>query len=560
MSNSDRRWVSYFSAVACFAASLLLVLYAWWPLTSAQWSIVDDHEIVATASSLNGFSYIDIPAALELTEVSSDSAMTRFRPSYYVLRFAEIATWGAQPQYWYMSRIALFVAFALSFTWLCLRIAPPLLTLGFVVFVFSRPFWVDIFARLGPAEAYGALGLTLILIGVLRALKRQWGILECLALASGVIISSGSKENFLFLAIVPFGVLIWQWRALRWVTRCVLSLPVIFAIWVAATILTRVGRQGKDIYAQDVSLDSRLSLLIDLIARPEVWAWLAGVVMILAYIVFLEKVVARNRAPVPPSFQKKLWLLFWLMTGLFLVYSMQYVFYAGRWPELGNPRYLFPGILAKYLAMLVFAVFAHDAIQLATSRRWVSRVFAVIVSLLFLGIVQFPRQMDGGLFAHEVKILKKGFLPDLAWNRASAKKVVDESSRFSERIATGVAALKEQPSMAVIFNTHTALDYELVFSVERYIRAAGVQASIAVRLDGFGVDSFPDDALARELTQVLDDIRSGRKLNQKDSEQPAHLQNLFVPLEQVDLSAGCLSYGFSGPAFAGCQQQIQIFP
>jgi hypothetical protein len=267
-----------------------------------------------------------------------------------------------------------------------------------------------------------------------------------------------------------------------------------------------------------------------------------------------------DREPALLHLREKLVRYFWLMAGLLLLFSLQYLFYAGRWPEAGNPRYMFPGILAKYLAILVFAAALYETIRVTSGRQWMKRAFGVCVAVLFLGIIQFPKRVGVDPLPFGIRISKKGFLPDLAWNRASAKKAADENARFSKGIAKGVMALRQHTSMVVVFNTYKALDYELVFSVERYLRAAGIQAPIAVRFEGFTVESFPDDPLARELTQVLDDVRNGRTFNQQGMEYPAELQNLFIPLEKLDLSADCFSFGFSGPPFAGCTKGVQIFP
>ena len=65
--------------------------------------------------------------------------------------------------------------------------------------------------------------------------------------------------------------------------------------------------------------------------------------------------------------------------GLLLLFSLQYLFYAGRWPEAGNPRYMFPGILARYLAILVFAAALYETIRVTSGRQWMKRAFGVPV-------------------------------------------------------------------------------------------------------------------------------------------------------------------------------------
>ena len=203
-------------ALLCFGFALFYSLYNWLPLLDARWSIIDDHEIVAAIGIGDRLPFSEIPVALGKTEVGNAGIATRFRPSYYSLRFLEAATWGKQPQMWYAARIVIAVFFAVVLAGAGLRLSGAIPTFGFLFFELSRPYWVDIFARLGPAETYAVFGVSLIMLGFIVSTKKGWRALPCFFVALGIVVAAGSKENFIILAALPLWLIFSPTVRLSW--------------------------------------------------------------------------------------------------------------------------------------------------------------------------------------------------------------------------------------------------------------------------------------------------------------------------------------------------------
>lgn len=544
----------------CYLAAALVVLYSLGPLFWAQWSIIDDHEIVSLVGSSDKFTFADIPGALENTEISSSSNAVRFRPSYYAIRFSEVAAWGGKPEYWYAARVSIAITFAIALAWLCLRIAPPLLVLGFLIFTFSRPFWADIFARLGPAETYGALGFSLIIFGLSLRFKEKSNIYASIILSLGVIVAAGSKENFLFLIFIPIWIIFSSWNKLSLAVKLIYFLPIAFASWIIFTITSRLGLSGKDVYSQDISLESRANLLVHFTQRTDVLLWLSCIILIWAALIFLK--LRKKHTPSSNLVMQNniLELTFFSTIALLALFFSQYVFYFGRWPHVYEQRYLFPGIIFQYVAVLLFVNLLARIASKFKSARALSQFVVLSGFVFFMGLIKISGIGRG--FPESTKIELNGYsrLPEIASNRSAAEKRVDETIEFTRKISDITANLINNPPAAIVFNSHSAGDYEPLFSIERFVRAADISVPIAINFDGYSVKSYPDNPLATDLVETLDDLRNGRAFDKNGREIPVKRRNIFTSPERLGLSENCFSFGFSGPPLEKCKRGAQIWP
>lgn len=545
----------------CYAAVVLIAAYSWGPLLDAQWSIVDDHEIVATVGQNNAFSYADIPAALGKTEVASSSTAVRFRPSYYVLRFSEVAAWGANPGYWYATRVLIAIAFSLALAWVCLQLASPVLALGFLVFVLSRPFWLDIFGRLGPAETYGALGISMVILAVSMGVGRSRSLLWALILSLGVVIAAGSKENLLFLTIIPILILFFNRKDLSPIVRGVYLIPAFYAVWIVFTLWGRLKLSGKDVYAQEISLESRLGLVIHFLQRVDVLLWLGGIALILLTICALKLCARRMPDGVISGHSKALVTAAFLIAIFLALFFFQYVFYSGRWPDVYEPRYLFPGIIFKYLAVLVILNCAVKLLSRPRVAKFLSYGVSSLAFVCFIGVLKMPDIGRNFPEKNYIELSGYGYYPDIASNRFGSEARVRETVEFTKAINSVADYLKGNPTAWVVFNSHGGGgDYEPLFSIERFLRAAGVSAPIALNFDGYSVDSFPDNPLATELIETLDDLRNGRAFDKNGRKIPERHQNMFTTIERMGVFGNCFSLGFSGVPLSRCEMGSQIWP
>ena len=154
----------------------------------------------------------DVPTALGNTEVAATAA-NRYRPVYYFTRIMEMFAWGKSPAPWFALRMALAVASAVMLALISFRLAGPVLGFGFVVFELFQTYWADIYTRLGPSEGFAMFGSCLA-VSQLSARAQDWSPTRCLLIGAGVVLAIGSKENFIFMALVPAWLLWTKWQDL----------------------------------------------------------------------------------------------------------------------------------------------------------------------------------------------------------------------------------------------------------------------------------------------------------------------------------------------------------
>jgi hypothetical protein len=502
--------------------AVFLCLYNWLPLRDAQWFIIDDHEIMTVIGARERLPVTQIPAALGRTEVGTPGTALRFRPSYYLARLLEASVWGKHPGAWYATRIAIALLASVLLAVLGVRFSGPIMSFGFVAFALSRPYWGGIFGRLGPAEAYAVLGTCLVALGVWLGLARRFGAGACALIVVGCMLAAGSKENFVLLAAVPLWLIFSPRRGVSRPMKALLFAAVIFSLWIAITVGLGLLRAGHDVYSQDVSAGSRLGLLAGLLERPDAQWWLFLTLLLLILASVLRLVAPEGE---PGSVASGLRRDVGILSALFAVYLSQYVFYFGKWPDGAEARYLFPGILAAELALLLWLSSIARLIAAALPRspwRW---ALPLVVCAGYLGVAARDWQM----------------------NRAFTQQMVAMTTTFTRNIELAASYLNAHPSLPLVVVSHNVWDFEPVTSVESFLRAYGVTNPMAVRLADYSVASFPQDKSPLEY-------RLARELESWQSNGGDGL----TPYAALDLAAGCVSLGMSGPPEERCAVRGRI--
>lgn len=499
------RWLGQ---VLCFVVALVITAYNWGPLVSAKWSIIDDHELVSLAGPNDDFSFSDIPAALSKTELSPTFANSRFRPSYFILRYSEAALWGANPYRWYATRIAIAFLFAVVLTGLSLYLAGSMLTFGFLIFALSRPYWTDVFARLGPSETYCVLGSCLVVIGLAAGIRRGWSVASCAALAVGIVIAAGSKENFLLLGALALWML-WRPPTQLTSTKKTLFVAVLAYVgWICTTIARRLKHEGQDIYAQDISVGSRVELVSGFLARSDVQIWLALTMFGIMVIMLLRILNHRDNDKAIAQLSHRLDRDAITVLTLLAIFASQYIFYFGHWPEVSSARYLFPGKLGEHLAILLGVAALTKLARFSDPKAIWSWAVPLTATMCFVGIT-----MD-----------------DYQKNRLASKNVAAVSNNFTSELGQVTKLLKINSSYAVILESHRIEDYESIFAMLRFIRSTGVANPIAVRITGYSSASFAKNSLSAQLSKTIEDLQNNGGQG-------------FTPLKALNSSQECYSIG-----------------
>lgn len=491
-------------------ASLLLGQNLW-----AKWWIIDDHEIMWFLGAAGRLSITEIGPKLMQTEIGPGSSLERFRPAYYILRLLETWAWGRQPALWYAFRELIF-AFFLSSLWEAARVRVGFIAAGILVlYTASFAFWSDIFARLGPSEAYAVLGLGLVILGVAvvdRAPESTWG---WVLLLFGTVVAAGSKENFVLLALLCIGELLYwglKGKAATPSWLCVAA-ALLWCGWIAGVVLLRTQHTGADVYGNSVSLVARLGEVLRGAEQP-------GIVPIYGFLVaFLvgwywarlknESLVRACRSVAIAAF---------LIIG---VYLSQVAFYNGNWPT--GDRYDFPGMLG-WPAMLFLAMWfgQHLGRSLPATSVWQKPVKGAV---LLAGLVAVAANASGFAIIRIVSATN-------VRRTAHFAEVIDQLSRLAD----------DHPAYPVLFQSDNPWDYEPLWSYPRFLTAYGV------RNDKYLLWT----STARQSSTFLESLNT--KLAEYSS---AGLPGEYLPLSQFNGSSdACILVVLTGTPARPCQFQV----
>lgn len=465
----------------CYLLLFLIVIYSFGPTLGAGWGVIDDHEIMHFIGRNYRLQLQDVITVLQGTELNMHSETPRYRPTYYILRLIECFAWGKDPALWYLARVAIALFFGFSLIKLSLSLTNPLLTIGFIFYAMSSSYWLDIFARLGPAEVYAAFGLSFFIVGLLRikVLPSSWTAIFLISI--GILIMVGSKENFLVFGIAPIFVMYFLWHRLTLGRMVILSIPVFFAVWITGVVFLRLAGQGTDIYAGDVSLINRLQILKQVFMSGAVQLW-SFQIFILTLLWFSKlKVMCMSRFG---GLHIHLQQCLLINATLFFIYISQVVFYGSGWPINSSPRYLFPAYISMYFGIYLCFCCALEIIFSIISNRK-SEI------LICLGIALGLTVISG---------------PSLSKIRLASIKVADETRLFESHLQAIISALMVSSNITLVIDVNSPWDFEPMYSLARYLRSCGLDNSIAIRLNGFTSDTIYPSMLERNLAARMEKI------------------------------------------------------
>lgn len=463
-----------------YIAPILLILYSYLPLTQAKWAVIDDHEIVNFIGNQASLPIADIPKVLNTTEIGLNQTIPRFRPTYFSLRVAFSSFVGHYPGVWHALQILILISFTVALTKICLLLMEPLLSLGFVFFAISQPYISDSVSRLGPGENYAILGVSLMMFGGLRFHQQsKWDIPASLMIFLGVIFAAGSKENFLILGILPIWILFLPKVKAPLFSKVASLLSLAFIAWITLSIISRLSSSKSDVYGNSTNIESRINLIFSLLQRSDFLIWLFGTLFIYQLIAILCRHYQARKEDVI-TLNKYCWISL-LLLG---IYSFQYFFYAGKWPDTwGGTYYSFPGTLAKEFAILLMLLAALEisSIRFSLKQKTIQLAFyGIAISYLMLSLFTIN-------YAHQVSV-----------------RLTNGTQQFDQKLQELFAFLRLNPSAAIYLNYPAEIDFEPNVSMERFIRAAGFKNSIFLTVKGIlqvnsiygGTNHQPDNCFA----------------------------------------------------------------
>ena len=486
----------------------------------ANWALVDDWEPFGWIKpGQNRLPFSEIRDAL-LTKTEVGVPGGRFRPAYYFLKMVEMATWGTNVHLWYLTRTLEFTVFIASIWWITSRFVGIWIGGVLLVPILSMRFWADVWARLGPSEAYGSGALGMLLLGAYGVFAGQSPRLRAfgaIMITVATLILLGVKETFVPFAGLSVTLLVFAYAKGR------LSFPLagvsVAVVCVASVMillfLKKAVSGGTDYYAKAIELSQLIAIARSSFVHA-ISYWGPVYLAAAALLATIEKRQGQTlqRWAAASSITAAIFVFFVAM------YVSQCVAYRSELPL--NMRYDFPGALfvpMNYCLLSCYAAYMARP-HFSASPYWIGACLAISLSYLLI-------QKATGQF-HPTSLPK------------AANLNIQKTNRFFREVQSIVAAANNSPGRLIIFEAHEpwSWSYEPIFSLSTYLEALGAKNPISIRMhSGERPTSALDDGLKNVIKALQDE--GGRK---------------FLPLAKsiANMKDGCISVGINGPAAPEC--------
>lgn len=499
---NDSVWFKLSEIVLIVVASTGSIYFMFHSVLKSQWSLVDDQEI---AYYLGSDHKINLPEAWNIyvndTEIGKYGSYPRFRPAFFAFRLLESYLWSDNLALWYWTSLVMFIIFMSIFWYLSAEVIGFVLAAFISFFVVTSYYWIDIFGRLGASEPYAAIGLAIFGLGVYflyshpKTINFGW-FLACI----GAMIATGSKENFFPVLILLAWIAFDQFKKKRingwgWAW---LALTVIWNVWIFSSIALAVGKTGKDVYQQSVSLGVRLAILIAALKRWEVLA-LFGLCLLFFGIGFIAR--KKNR---------QIWVLSIklgaVLSFLLFVYLTQLIVY-GNFP-IGD-RYDFPALFVWPVVAIALIWYFQQVARLGTHLSYRVLVFMMaLMACVFLANSHFQG----------IKVAQRESL-----------KHVWATHKFTTSVLKLDSLIKQYPNYTLIFQANTPIsDYVSAFVYNPFLRYYGVSNPMAVMWAGAPIDHY-DGLNATLISDLQNASAHGGVVLTNVSLRPD-----FIPLSETD--------------------------
>jgi hypothetical protein len=514
----ERKWITFaLVVVMSIGISFLLIGKQ---VFLANWGIIDDGEIFLFLGRHTRLPLLEFfNVLLNMTEVGHFGS-GRFRPSYYVLILLESSAWGTNVHLWYLTRTLCFGVFIASLWWILSRFLQIWLGAALLFPILVLPFWSDVWTRLGPSEVYGTLALGLLLLGIYGSVASETA---CARTASSTVMTVaafiliGSKETFVPLAGAAVVVFLFCGLTRRlpiWIAALSILAISAYAALVLVAMKQSVLDSGNDFYANKIDVWHLLRVGWDALhAALSNRSISTGYAVIILGSGVVSLLIRRSRDWIFST--GVLLAIFCFMAA---VYFTQYVFYRGDLPT--QMRYDFPASLFvpfSYLALTCYVFYGLRLVVSARVTNYISAFLALGVLIAYLPIIT---RVDPSPLTKAVNLN------------------IEKTSEFFHAVQAIAAAAQQSPGADIILEAYGPGAYEPVFLVFSYMRALGVDNSVAVRLHPAPMSFGPlYDRLEKHIRDWQD--------NGTES---------YIPLSKARTSGpqNCISVGINGMPDAAC--------
>jgi hypothetical protein len=449
---------AYVLGLACV---LGFVAYSFWPALNSWWYIIDDHYKAYLLTSFNGLSLKDI--CIHFYHAPDFQALgqgPRVQPMLHFLMELELYVFGLHPLPWYFCRILGALLFA-GFSFVVLAkyfkpVAATLLTLAILIPGYQS----QVFLRLGVSEAYMAPSMAIAFWIALQPEARSRCVSILLAIVYAVCIATavGTKE-----VMVVFMPLIFLQVVMDYLQNGLRSprlyggiFGLLFSLFILVCLYFGLRNLTTDIYGRSLSFGPRLLQL-----TRDGWL-IKAPVLIIAPAALLAWAqcwkLHRKQSQMPVRFCL---LPLFIMAGLAAAYLGSVFFYNCDIPR--GTHYEFPVTLLSTCGLfLVIALAMRFVAECWVFVKKYAAVFYSAAGLLCLVLT---------LQTNPVQQL-----------RANATDIRDNTQAFRDKLNKLISDARAKPDLPIEFVSFGFNDFEPVSSVQRFLRAFGVQNKMVLNV------------------------------------------------------------------------------
>ena len=513
-----------------FVLSFALFGRALW----SDWSPIDDHEIVTLLGPDGKLPPGEIVSSLSETELGQFGIGGHFRPTFTVLRLAQMSAFGAHPAYYHVVPI-LLVALAVALFWSLMSRSLGWWGAGLLcAYGLTFPYWGEIGTWLAVGETYTFPGLAVYIWGMREVLRPQEGVTPStrvaggLAVLLGAIVCIGSKENFVLLAVPCLYLAYRGARAMNPAAWLPAAVGLLYGAVVVCSLLLALSDSGVDFYGNSMSLSARMGVVIQAIQSPANSSALVTLLVLAVTpgVLLLDHWHDRQyRTAVQ-------WAQFWLVS-MALIYLSQLYFYNGAWPTA--QRSDFPGML--YIPAAIYVLFGLGLNLVPHEDRAVATRAARTALVIVLFALTIARGYD--------PIVR--FVADY----------VESTRGFARHLHEISAVLDAHKDYALVVESGRPGDYRWIFAYDRFLRTYGVTNKLFVRIQGYSPETAESAVDLRATSILLQLSEEGRSvfdwMNHVGRSSRRHDPG-YSPLRELDaFGPRCFSLSLSGHFDTECQ-------
>ena len=505
--------------IICSLSFLIAFILAGNQIFFANWGVVDDWESFIWLGPDKNLPFSEIWNTL-LTKTEVGVPAERFRPCYYFLKIVETAVWGTNVHLWYFTRTLEFTVFIASIWWITSRFVGIWLGAILLVPILVMPFWADVWARLGPSEAYGSAAVGVLLFaayGIFAGRRPGLRTLGAIAITVATIILVGVKETFVpFAGLSVTLLLVACARQLLSLSLAGLLVAVICTAGGAIILFVeKTVAGGTDYYSNSLAFSPLVTIArSSFVHAISYWGPVYLAVGLSLAMVVRSQGQTLRRWATASSVTAAIFIF------LVAMYVSQCVAYRSYLPL--NMRYDFPGalfvpmnycLLSCYVAYMARPYFPPWS-------NWIVVGVAILSGYLLIPTAasQFrPFNLPIATFRN-----------------------IQRTNSFFRELQSIISAAKNAPGRPVILEAHEpwSWSYEPVLALSTYLEALGATNPVSIRLRSEDRSSGALDEGLKPSMTLLQDQGSQR----------------FVPLATsvANMKDGCISVGVNGPPAAEC--------